>query len=357
MNSMSWIDHALNEIKGHRIPHRNFQRALSDAMAALLASSPGEIVVITGPSRVGKSRLASELGKLLVGSSDRFAEGIMPVVSVQATNCGVDGSFSSKSFTLRALEAVKHPFYGVGEAGDAWEIDKYRLLERTTESAFRTAFERALVHRKTLYLFIDEAHHIRYCRGGDTDAAAILDSWKCLASETKIVLVLIGAYPLVHVLRLSTHLLGRKNQVHFPRYLPSQEDLLAFEQILDAYTKLVRLPPSASSLRDWNELLYTDTFGCIGLLEGWLRRGLSIAMSEGADTLSKDHLIRARQPLADRQEIAREIANGETALEADEDVTVETVPNKRENVESKRTRKPFRKKPRRYAVGGRSGGL
>ncbi len=350
---MSWIDHVLNEIKAQCIPHRNYRHAISDAMAALLASAPGEVVVITGPSRVGKSRLAGELVRLLAGGADQVLEDTMPIVSVQATNCSVDGSFSTKSFTVRCLEAVKHPFYGVGYGDDSWHTQRYRLLERTTESVLRPAFEHALRHRKTIYLIIDEAHHIRYCRGGDVDAAAILDSWKCLAAETRVVLVLVGAYPLINVLRLSSHLLGRKMQVHFPRYLADEDDLLIFEQILDSYSKLIRLPQAISSLRDWNEWLYMDTFGCIGLLSSWLRSGLAIAKSQNAAVLTEEHMRRARRPVAERQEMAKEIADGERALQAEGDLNMEPAPATGSQEKVRRGRKPFRKRPRRYAIGGR----
>lgn len=355
---MFWTDIATKQIKEMRIPHRNYERALSDAMSALIACAPGEVMCITGPSRVGKSRLAEDLAKLITGGQP-ISDGVMPVVSIRATNCSVGGSFSTKSFTLRALAAVQHPFYGVGRGDDVWETDRFRLIERTPEGVLRPAFEHALVQRKTRYFFIDEAHHIRYARGGDWGAAAILDSWKCLAGDADIVLVLIGAYPLLNVLRLCPHLLGRKHQVHFPRYYPTRDDLLAFEQILEAYSEVLRLPSGVRSLREWNELLYPDSLGCIGLIEGWLREGLATTRSRNDKTLTKEHLQASRKALHDRVEIAGEIAQGEEALnagpEGDIEIEKENGAGKTEATpkKPKRTRKPFQKKPRRYAVGGR----
>lgn len=349
---MSWTDQAMTDIKSQCIQHRNYRKALSEATATLLAADPGEVVVITGPSRVGKSRVASELSRLLIGNEDRLAPGTMPIVSVQANNCSVNGSFSTKSFTLRCLNAVQHPFYGV-RPEDVWDAARLRLLDRTAESTLRPAFEKALINRKTVYLIIDEAHHIQYGRNGAA-ATAILDSWKCLAGETHVVLILVGAYPLLDVLRLSPHLLGRKLQVHFPRYLLNEDDLLVFEQILDAYSRIIRLPPGIRSLRDWNAWLYEDTFGCIGLLSSWLRSGLAKAKSDGSDVLTEKHMREARKPIADRQAIAKEIADGELAIRSE--LSGEPCVPSKINTESRhgqKQHKPFRKNPRRYRVGGR----
>lgn len=347
---MSWAQSAINEIKNVRIPHRNYERALSDTLAALVASAPGEVVCITGPSRVGKSRLAQELSALLVGDKLDDNDGRMPVVIVQASNCSVDGGFSTKSFSLRCLQAVHHPFYGVGKSNDVWETDRYRLVERTPETVLRPAFEQALVNRGTKYLFIDEAHHISYARGGDSSAAAILDSWKCLAADTNVVLVLVGAYPLVNVLQLSPHLLGRKHQIHFPRYYATQDDLIAYQQILDVYSSVIRLPAGVGSLRDWNDLLYQDAIGCIGLLERWLRKGLALAHSKGSDVLEKVYLLNTRTPTEERRQLALEIREGEALLEAQSELEEIFAITAAQPQRRRARRKPFQVKPRRYPV-------
>ncbi len=350
---MSQADQSIRQIKEIRIPHRNYERALAEAAAALVASAPGEVICILGPSRVGKSRLAAALSKFVIGTQP-LPKGVMPVVSVQAENCSVGGSFSTKAFTLRALEAIQHPFYSIGNNNGRLENDRNRLAERTPEGILRVALERGLVCRKTQYLIIDETQHIRYARGGDRAAAAILDSLKCLASETGVVLILVGAYPLIEVLQLCPHLLGRKHQVHFPRYQNNREDLLVFEQILDAYTPLIRLPNEIGSLRAWNDLFYADSFGCIGLVSSWLRGALGIMRSRSELLLRKEHLIAARRSRKERRLLAQEIADGEQVLNAVTDDVFAPAQQPATATDNKPKRKPFQKKPRRYAAGGRT---
>ena len=92
-----------------KIPHRNWQEALSQAFALLVTASPGDVVSITGPSRGGKSKLISELCSLLVGGAGIKKDGKMPVVIVEAVNVGPHGSFSTKAFIQRLLDALDHP--------------------------------------------------------------------------------------------------------------------------------------------------------------------------------------------------------------------------------------------------------
>lgn len=350
---MKWIDKAIEGIKKARIPHRNYERALSASMSAAVAAVPGEVVCLTGPSRVGKSKLVADLTKLIVGERSSSQDGLMPVVGVEATNNAAHGHFSTSWFATRILTALEHPFYGARRSDDAWNYKLNERISRTPERFLRTAIETGFINRGTKYFFVDEAQHIRYARGGDRSAAAILDSLKCLASESKLVLVLIGAYPLIDVLRLCPHLLGRKHQIHLPRYLQTPDDLMAFMQILDAYSTFLRLPRGAHSLRAWDEFLYEGSFGCIGLLGGWLRGALAMARAQGDEALTKDHLLATRKLVGDRRQLALEINEGEKAF-AESELEVPTLQPPPPTHSNPKRPKPFQKKPRRYAVGGRS---
>lgn len=358
---MHWTESSINEIKRMRIPHRNYERARAEAMAALVAAAPGEVVCITGPSRGGKSRLASELIKLIVGDHPIIKNGQMPVVTVLASNCTNKGVFRTKDFAVHCLEAIQHPLYGMSRPDDPWGTARARLLDNTTESTLSDAFRTALKIRGTKYVIFDESQHVCYAQGGDKEAAAILDSWKSLAAKADVVLILVGAYPLIDVLGLCPHLLGRKHQIHLPRYYATEEDLIIYDQILGAYTSVVQLPPGVRSLREWNDLFYPDSLGCIGLLEGWLRYSLAIAGTHNAEFLEKEHLLAARKTYSDLKQIAAEIFTGEKALKRRSDdenelatvtspVTSKPAPSSRS---PKSSRKPFKRNPRRYPVGGR----
>lgn len=353
---MSWAKAASDQIRAKWIPHPKFRLAESEALAALLTADPGEVVCIVGPSRVGKSALVDRMKRSLIGENP--PDGSMPLVSIVMENDSMNGTLSSKSFTVSALLAVNHPMFGTDGPEDLWGIERMRKIERTPEGVLRTAFENALKYRGTQYVVIDEAHHLRYARGGMDAAAAVLDSLKCLAARTHVVLILVGAYPLLELLLSLPHLLGRKLQIHFARYrADSEADVLAFDRILVDYSKSLHLS-RAQSLRDWNEYLHEGSLGCIGLLRGWIRDALNQAWLTSAPELTKQHFESSRKSDRTLQSIAAEIRRGEESLNRTvtaaatklgvADSHSESTPKKRG-----RPKRPFTANPRRFVVGGR----
>lgn len=350
--NMHWAIKSISDIKELHLSHRNWNSALSHAHSMLIASAPGEVVCITGPSRAGKSRLIDSLGKLLICGNDFENRGLMPVVKILATNCSVGGTFSSKAFTLRALDAVKHPFYSESTFDSAdWGADFLKQLGRTPETVLRPALEKSFIHRKTMYVFIDEAQHVLYARGGKKDAEAILNSWKCLAQSTGAVLVLVGAYPLLDAISLCPHLIGRRHQIHIPRYRATDEDLKVFLELLNSYSELVTLEPGIKSLTEFSDLLYEGSFGCIGLLGAWIREALAFVLARDDQFLTEGHFLMAHKIEKDRQMVAAEIKNGEDLLFANEDIKFQDIVDTPKT--KKRKKKPFVRNPRRHKIAGR----
>ena len=362
---MNWIDSAIREIKVMKISHNSWEIAKKETSAAIFASSPGEVVSIVGPSRVGKSKLINELRVLLVGDTDRHETGTMPTVELLATNCIFNGHFGTKDFIIRALEKIEHPFYGVNKPDDPFGIDRYKYLSRTSEGILRPALEKSLEHRKTMYLFIDEIQHILRIIGGKNAAASFLDSLKCLAQEKDLVLILVGAYPLLDVLNLSPHLLGREQPIHFPRYYATNEGYSSFCEILETYSSVIRFQNDISTLVEWSELLYDGSLGCIGLLNNWLRSALGRAKANDDEVLKKEHFLKTMRPKKKLSTLAKEIETGEAALEADTGKFALEVPevisithdSEKEDIKAKsktkKKAKPFQKNPRRYKIEGR----
>lgn len=339
------------------IPHRNWQRALAEAFAVLACASPGEVVCITGPSRAGKSLLIRRLVQMLFGDN-RFDEtGVLQAVIVEAVNAGPHGGFSTKAFTQRLLEAVKHPLFSM-KGHDLDDLLAMQKMDRSTEATLRVALEYALMARGTKYLFIDEAQHVRYASRDAQAAFAVMDSWKCLAQTTGIVLVLVGAYPVLDIIKNSPHLLGRNHQIHFPRYHATREDILAFAQLLQKYTELMNLHDSLNSLTDLAELLYEGTLGCIGLLKAWLKRVDAVASFQNIPV--DENLLRSmRLTDMDLREIGAEIRAGEQCLVrtsgAKNAGCASVSPIRGRNAASKKPKnKPFQKKPVRSTAGNRT---
>src|SRR5689334_2394677 len=90
--------------------HRKFSEALQLVHAHATFSPPGSMILVVGASGVGKTKLLEQLPNTLAGPIESWPAGNIPIAATSIRN-DVAGLFSSKTFVLRLLEAVKHPFY------------------------------------------------------------------------------------------------------------------------------------------------------------------------------------------------------------------------------------------------------
>lgn len=357
--SLDWNVHAARYLAMARIEHHHYIRAVNDLFNALAVAVPGEVVVIVGPSRVGKSRALSEALGVLLGNAAPSVDG--PVVKIDAENAGRNGTFSTKDFMRAACVGVRHPIYGLVGSDDGDGMKLETRIERTSEGMLRSAFERFAVAKGIKYLCVDESHHIEYIQGGRPNAAKVLDSWKCLAHKTQTILVLVGSYRLLGLLGLAPHLLGRQRPIEFPRYRADHmEDLRAFEAILETISRNLRLSETHANLRQWNELLFTHSLGCVGHLSLWLRTALGRIASRGMSGLSREVLLQTRLPANQEAQILAETLQGEEDIQAISErkvLTAGVAPNTASTPQKPKVRrslKPFQAKPARHPAGGRS---
>lgn len=307
-----WILDAVEALKALRIEHRNFRCAVRGLQARMFATKPGEIILVVGPSRVGKSEAVREAIRQALGIT--FPADTMPAVIVEAENASTNGEFSTKAFMRDGCQAIRHPIYGVPVPDDPWGYKSDALIHKTSEQMLRNAFERGLIHLRARYVVFDEAHHIRYLRGGHESATAVLESWKNLAFKTGTVLILVGSYELLDLIAAAPHLIGRGRPLEFPRYrADSYDDVVEFEKLLRAMNSVVRCEAGAS-LSSWNEFIYTHSMGCIGHLSIWLRTALGEMLTRGQSDLSLDILKAARLPSELEAKILRETLAGESAV-------------------------------------------
>lgn len=345
---------SINPICDMKIGHRNWEEALATGFSLLVSVPPGEVVCITGPSRAGKTRLVLELVRLLVGEGSASEAGLMPILVVEAINDGPHGAFSTKSFIIRMLDALRHPIY-CSNSESMEEAFEQRKAHQATEAVLRRALEKALRARGVKYLFIDEAQHARFVSKDAMGAYAVMDSWKCLAQSVGLVLVIVGAYPILQIIRNSPHLVGRKHQVHLPRYRFERSDLTEFAAILAAYQSRLDLCPSVGDLVQHVLYFHDGTAGCIGLLRAWLLRAQAMATALG-NRLSINSFKRSRLSDDDLLAIEREIREGELLLNSK---SKDDKPRREEGHNEKPPRvsgmpKPFQKKPIRRKPGHRT---
>jgi len=353
MNS-EWATTAIQHVKRTVLAHRNFLRVHADLHQAMFAAQPGEVIVLVGPSRVGKlvvlrKALDLALGKQFAGDQRSL------YVLVNAENSSVGGLFSTKSFMARGCRAIGHPLYGAAKADDEWNVAYDRLIARTPESLLRDGFEHGLRIFRTKFIIFDETQHVGYAFGGRAAAARILDSWKCLAWDAQSVLVLVGSYELLDLISLAPHLLGRQQPIELSRYRSdSLQDIQAFDWILAKYSEFLRLP-AGQTLRDYNRLLFAGSIGCVGHLNKWLRNALARLLSRELEVVSEALLKATAMPRGQQQPLEAAAACGEVKLQlatAPSSDGVRAEPIIAPSPRARRT-KPFQKRSVRTPRGGR----
>lgn len=330
-----------------KIPHRNWRAALNELYISLLSASPGEVVCMTGPSRSGKTKLSKEVQSFLSGDRGSPTFNQYLCISVIASNTGKDGRFSTKAFAARLLEAVDHPSLELLD-----DFARASRLDRLTENAIITMLVRSLQRRGVRYLFIDEAQHVQYSAKGSQAPSAVMDSWKCLAEAAGIVLVIVGAYPVLSVIKQSPHLSGRTRIVHCKPYTANKADM---EELLSiTQTFLVRSGHKLQvSLADYVSVVLENTLGCIGLLRLWLIDALNYAALKSVP-FSRQVLDETRKPYSFIEGIVGEMAEGQRNLlltQEDYDSSFKITPDK--TISRVLGTKPFQKKPRRVDRGNR----
>lgn len=365
-----WAVAAIRKLGTLHIDHPSYKSSLLEIKCASIACSIGEVIVVIGPPRVGKTRLLAEsIGAVLDAEPD--ANGHMAAVYLEAGNDSTAGSFSTKDFYFEGLGAIRHPSYRLPQ-----KTKGHEKLERTQipEWAIQRAFRISLYHRKTQFFVVDEAHHVRYAPRQREAATRILDGLKSLANRSRCTLVLCGSYSLLDLLVMSPHFCGRTHLIEVPRYRDNQDDMGAFAGVLKHLGQHLRFKPGEDLVK-WGTFLFEGSLGCIGSLMLWVRGALGKALVTRSDTLNIEHFEASFQPKTMREAIKKEIVDGETTinrarllLKSDPTIqpneVVEEVEEKSRNkhvapsspkeAANKRRRKPFQRKTRRNPLDGRA---
>ncbi len=340
----------IDKINKLKVSHRNWCESFEMTYILMLSASIGDVICITGPSRSGKSRLAKTLAGIFSSEFEFEETGFIPAVFVEAVNDSQYGAFSTKSFALRILKALKHPKYGTDEFQESAQSG------RISETVYRNSLVNGLKNRKTKYLFVDESQHTEYARKSSEVALAVMDSWKSMANDADIILVIIGAYPILEITRKSNHLVGRRYLVHLKRYMKNLEDVREFAVIVSSFGKAIG---EEEVLVDNLDILHKGSLGCIGLLKKWLIKALAHSFVKNKK-LSRKILIETISTDDDLRGASAEILSGEKLLQSTffQELLSEgkIVDIEETAVKLKKGAKPGNRKPARLKLNNRLGG-
>lgn len=208
----------------------------------------------------------------------------------------------------------------------------------------RTALGTALKARETMYVLLDEAHHLTHSKSHAL-RSNVLDSIKCLGAIERT-LVLVGGYELAYCgLFDSAHFAGRLVCFDFPAYTSTREDMDEWERILKFASKYVAVTPSTLLLDEAESLLFASN-GSFGLLEKILWAAGSLTCG---GKISRAQLHASFPLKGEHDAIRRDIRHGMQAVErlslSDRVESTKVPPIKRKSGSRPFQRKPNRKKP------------
>lgn len=318
----SLLDQSIAErlayFENYRLDHTRLSLALDAIIRAICSPGegpdlkrPGIIVLVIGPTRVGKTTLIGELEKRLL---DRARErmmrdpGFMPFASITVPG---QSRFDWIDFSKAILRQFKDPF-----------VDRRSALIRGRD--YQEALEEAYIHRQPYAVIVDEAQHLaKAARGSRLQDQ--LDQLKHFENKTGVSHVLVGTYDMRPFRKVNAQLAFRTIDVHFTRYdATKDEDRALFKSILWALQRQLPLEEEPPLVEEHWQFLYNRSIGCVGSLKVHLNQALELALNEGAKTLTEAHL-KAVAPHKDKVRLAFNTAiQGENDLfegkDADEEL-------------------------------------
>ena len=281
---------------------------------------PNSLILVLGPTGVGKTTLRAKLEQLLTAemlpalSTD---PGRYPVVSVECV-APESGSFSWRDHFRRLLLQMEEPMvdYKIDPEAPvqvANMVVRFTPSEKAVGAEYQHAVERALAFRRPVAVLIDEAQHLAKM-GSGRRLADQLDVIKSLANRTKTVHVLFGTYELLALRNLSAQLSRRSIDIHFPRYrLAEPGDATSFRTVLRSFEQQLPLQEPPDLVKEW-EYLYERSVGCVGILKDWLMRALVSVSRRNNDALTRKDLEPHAPNVAQCDKMLSEALEGESRL-------------------------------------------
>lgn len=361
----------LEHFRAYTVAHPRLIEARDQLMDAIRDSEPNTLVLVFGPTGVGKTTLRLKAEQTLVDGFRTEADmdrERTPVVSVEAV-APESGNFSWSDHFKRLLRQMNDPLVEHKQRRQIMSSpqEPFQAGPRTRTEDYRYALEQALLCRRPTAVMIDEAQHVAKMASGRR-LLDQLDVIKSIANRTGTVHVLFGTYDLLAFRNLGGQVSRRSVDVHFPRYRAEDpSDRQVFLNVLHSFGQRLALPEEFDLVSHW-EYLYERSVGCVGVLKQWFVKALCTALRRGRSSITLQDLELNALSVAQCEKMLAEAAEGEARFagnprsraqlrsrlglpsESAQRATIGTQV-RREEARSGKNMHPGRRKPTRDVVG------
>ena len=306
-----------NYFKNKVLGHDRLLNVHDQLMRALLYPTGDSLILVYGPTGVGKTTLRTRIEQALLKLEMEAMlkdPGYLPYVSMEAI--AASRSYDWREHLIRVLITANEPLINNKINPEVRKQSQGKDLTRKindTELVLRRSVESCLHQRRTKFVIVDEAQHLKRV-GRERNFRDQMNTIKSLAETTGAIHVLIGTYELLELAGLSAQLCRRSTNIHFSRYSNhDDDDQIAFASMLKSFQ--LHLPLAQTpDLLSYEDHLYEKTFGCIGVLKTLLNDALSMALSSKDEIITEEMLENSAPPLRDLVQMSDEIAEGEMVL-------------------------------------------
>jgi hypothetical protein len=273
----------VSEFAASIIVHEAISIAGKELIEAIVSLQQGDLIVVVGPSCVGKTTLAKYVADKIATAIARGGRQTNPRVMYFEIAAPDNGSFKfPRHLYIPILKGLKEPGVRSKIVIDQKRVDGSeisRFAKKQPQLAienYRSVTITALEDANVVALFLDDAHHIR--RG--TTGAGVFDKYstlKSFAGESPAKLICLGTGELKEIARQTGQLATRIVPIFF---LPYQDDEPSRGHFYNALGTMQQVCPLLWDfiLKDKLEILFAGALYEVGLAHKWLQRALQYCL-------------------------------------------------------------------------------